>query len=153
MIPYFCATVGFSSTLILPILAFSPIEPAISSKAGAIMRHGPHHSAQKSTTTGLEDLSTSASNVASETLPTPIGHLVVSNRGNQSTQGDGNVWRARRSVKDVHRLVTAVSNASSSDLAGNSISSRLSVHSSAARTGRPPYTRRSTSRYSASCLT
>ena len=28
------------------------IAPAISSNAGAIIRHGPHHSAQKSTTTG-----------------------------------------------------------------------------------------------------
>src|ERR1700756_3451367 len=73
MMPYFCATFGFSSTLSFTILTFSPIEPAISSRAGAIMRHGPHHSAQKSTTTGLEDFSTSASKVASETLPTLIG--------------------------------------------------------------------------------
>src|SRR3954469_24017088 len=81
MIPYFCATFGFSSTLSFTILTFSPSEPAISSSAGAIMRHGPHHSAQKSTTTGLADFRTSASNVASETLPTLIGHLVVSRIG------------------------------------------------------------------------
>src|SRR3569623_637273 len=73
MIPYFCATFGFSSTLSLTILTFSPIAPAISSRAGALMRHGPHHSAQNSTTTGLEDFSTSASKVESETLPTLIG--------------------------------------------------------------------------------
>src|SRR6266699_69542 len=48
----------------------------ISSSAGAIIRHGPHHSAQKSTTTGSCALSTSASKVASDTLPTPMGHLV-----------------------------------------------------------------------------
>src|SRR5215216_4339073 len=56
------------------------ISVAISSSAGAIMRHGPHHSAQKSTTTGLVDFSTSASKFASDTLPTAMGHLVISNR-------------------------------------------------------------------------
>src|SRR4051812_40230603 len=76
MIPYFDATPGFSSTLSLTILTLSPMVPAISSRAGAIMRHGPHHSAQKSTTTGLVDLSTSASKVASDTLPTVMEHLV-----------------------------------------------------------------------------
>src|SRR6202162_4297965 len=50
--PYFDAVFGLSSTLSFTILTFSPIAPAISSSAGAIMRHGPHHSAQKSTTTG-----------------------------------------------------------------------------------------------------
>src|SRR5258707_309241 len=44
--------------------------PAISASAGAIMRHGPHHSAQKSTTTGPSALRTSASKLESETLPT-----------------------------------------------------------------------------------
>src|SRR6266852_6053804 len=76
MMPYFVAMPVFSSTLTLTILTFSPIDPAISSRAGAIMRHGPHHSAQKSTTTGLVALSTSVSNVASETLPTLMEHLV-----------------------------------------------------------------------------
>src|SRR5207253_3465981 len=50
--PYFAAVFGLSSTLSLTILTLSPIAPEISSSAGAIMRHGPHHSAQKSTTTG-----------------------------------------------------------------------------------------------------
>jgi hypothetical protein len=36
------------------------------------MRHGPHHSAQKSTTTGPVAWSTSASKSASETLPTAM---------------------------------------------------------------------------------
>src|SRR5262245_52528434 len=71
-IPYFAATDGFSSTLSLTILTLPPSEPAISSSAGAIMRHGPHHSAQKSTTTGSADFRTSASKVASETFPTPM---------------------------------------------------------------------------------
>src|SRR4029078_5272713 len=80
MMPYFDATPGFSSTLSFTILTLSPMVPAISSSAGAIMRHGPHHSAQKSTTTGLVDLSTSVSKFASDTLPTVMGHLVISNR-------------------------------------------------------------------------
>src|SRR5579859_4173662 len=71
--PYFDAVFGLSSTLSFTILTFSPIAPAISSSAGAIMRHGPHHSAQKSTTTGPSALSTSVSKLASETLPTAMG--------------------------------------------------------------------------------
>src|ERR1044071_5522139 len=74
--PYFEAVFGLSSTLSFTILTFSPIAPAISSSAGAIMRQGPHHSAQKSTTTGPFALSTSASKSASETLPTAMGYLV-----------------------------------------------------------------------------
>src|SRR5205807_6336710 len=68
--PYFDAVFGLSSTLSFTILTLSPIAPAISSSAGAIMRQGPHHSAQKSTTTGPFALSTSASKLASDTLPT-----------------------------------------------------------------------------------
>src|SRR5215510_16542689 len=36
------------------------------------MRHGPHHSAQKSTTTGSADFKTSDSKLASDTLPTAM---------------------------------------------------------------------------------
>src|ERR1700719_1340563 len=71
--PYFEAVFGLSSTFSFTILTLSPIVPEISSSAGAIMRHGPHHSAQKSTTTGPVAFSTSASKSASETLPTAIG--------------------------------------------------------------------------------
>jgi hypothetical protein len=39
---------------------------AASSRIGAIILQGPHHSAQKSSNTGSEDLSTSVSNVASD---------------------------------------------------------------------------------------
>jgi hypothetical protein len=80
MIPYFDATPGFSSTFSLTILTFSPIAVWISSSAGAIMRHGPHHSAQKSTTTGPLAFKTSLSNVASETFPTAIELPLESNR-------------------------------------------------------------------------
>src|ERR1700734_2466567 len=53
------------------ILATVPLPPnslASSSSAGAIIRQGPHHSAQKSTTTGFFELRTSAWKEASETL-------------------------------------------------------------------------------------
>src|SRR5262249_28925276 len=71
--PYLEAVFGLSSTFSLTILTLSPIAPEISSSAGAIMRQGPHHSAQKSTTTGPCAFSTSASKSASETLPTAMG--------------------------------------------------------------------------------
>src|SRR5262249_55202596 len=74
--PYLVAVAGVSSTLSLRIFTLPFMAPEISSSAGAIMRQGPHHSAQKSTTTGSLDLSTSASKVASDTLPTAMGHLV-----------------------------------------------------------------------------
>src|SRR5512146_988968 len=77
MMPYFAAVFGFSSTLSLTILTFSPSCSAISSSAGAIMRQGPHHSAQKSTTTGADDLRTSDSKFASDTLPTAMGLPLV----------------------------------------------------------------------------
>src|SRR4051812_12425573 len=44
---------------------------AISRSTGAIMRHGPHHSAQKSTSTGLSLPSTTSAKVASVTAVTP----------------------------------------------------------------------------------
>src|ERR1700677_1315762 len=67
-LPYLLATPGFSSTLSLPIFTLPFISVAISSSAGPIMRHGPHHSAQKSTTTGSSDLMTSVSKLSSVTL-------------------------------------------------------------------------------------
>src|ERR1051326_1435357 len=74
--PYFDAVFGLSSTFSFTILTLSPMAPEISSSAGAIMRHGPHHSAQKSTTTGPLALRTSASKFASVALPTAMAHLV-----------------------------------------------------------------------------
>src|SRR5262245_39676596 len=73
MMPYFCAVAGLSSTLSLTILTLLPsVPPEISSSTGAIILQGPHHSAQKSTTTGPLALSTSDSNVSSETLATAM---------------------------------------------------------------------------------
>src|ERR1700679_2337568 len=56
---------GFSSILSLAMRILSLYVSAISSRMGAIILQGPHHSAQKSSNTGLSDLRTSLSNVAS----------------------------------------------------------------------------------------
>src|SRR5215510_6027965 len=53
--------------LIFATVSLPPRSRAISSSAGAIILHGPHHSAQKSTSTGPAALSTSVSNEASLT--------------------------------------------------------------------------------------
>ena len=50
------AVVGLSSTLSFAIWSLPPCSAAISSSTGAIMLQGPHHSAQKSTSTGLSAL-------------------------------------------------------------------------------------------------
>src|SRR5918912_4095554 len=60
-------TTGFSSTFIFTNVSLSPCSAASSSRIGSTWRHGPHHSAQKSTSTGLSDLSTWASKSASVT--------------------------------------------------------------------------------------
>src|SRR4051794_31471261 len=57
---------GFSSMSSFTNSTFSVVA-ASSSSAGAIALHGPHHGAQKSTTTGRRALSTSLSKVSSVT--------------------------------------------------------------------------------------
>src|ERR687890_1270519 len=64
---YARAVSGFSSMFTLTICTLSPISLAISASSGSTLRHGAHHSAQKSTSTGLSDCSTSVTNVASVT--------------------------------------------------------------------------------------
>src|SRR6476661_6144387 len=59
---------GFSSMLSLATVTLSPSSPAISSSAGPIIRHGPHHSAQKSTSTGLSEPRTSEAKLWSVTV-------------------------------------------------------------------------------------
>src|SRR6202023_3093632 len=61
----FGGVAGLSSMLSLAIRILSLYWSAISSRMGAIILQGPHHSAQKSSNTGFSDLSTSLSNVAS----------------------------------------------------------------------------------------
>src|SRR5690606_40983296 len=62
---YFRAVARFSSTLTLAILTLPAYWSASSSRAGAIILHGPHQGAQKSTSTGSADCSTVASKSAS----------------------------------------------------------------------------------------
>src|SRR5947208_2082521 len=66
--PYLVGTWGFSSMFSLAMVTLSPSSADNSSSAGAIMRQGPHHSAQKSTRTGFLASRTSAWNEASDTL-------------------------------------------------------------------------------------
>src|ERR1700754_1757986 len=83
--PYFCGTCGFSSMLILAIVTLPFSSPASSSSAGAIIRQGPHHSAQKSTTTGVLEFSTSAWKEASETL---MGETVLDVAASETLVGE-----------------------------------------------------------------
>src|SRR5918911_3211377 len=67
LMPYCCETAGLSSTLSLTTVALPAYFSATASTVGASMRHGAHHCAQKSTSTGLSDLRTSASKLLSLT--------------------------------------------------------------------------------------
>src|SRR6266404_2364345 len=79
--PYFIGVSGFSSILILATVTLPAILAAISSRVGAMLLHGPHHSAQKSTRTGPGARSTSASNELSVTLVGFIGFSLTRCRG------------------------------------------------------------------------
>src|SRR6266545_948060 len=57
-----------SSVFILATVSWPSYSPASSSRIGATARQGPHHGAQKSTTTGTSDFSTICSNSASVTV-------------------------------------------------------------------------------------
>src|SRR6186713_148269 len=61
-----CESSGFSSELIFTSLTRPPKSCATLSRVGPSVRHGPHHGAQKSTTTGtvFEAARTSVSKVA-----------------------------------------------------------------------------------------
>ena len=69
---YFCGVKGFSSIFNFTIEMLSPLSSEISSNAGPIALHGPHHSAQKSTKTGLSDCKTSAEKSVSVVLEVAI---------------------------------------------------------------------------------
>src|SRR3954454_11399508 len=66
---------GLSSTLSFAICSLPACSLAMSSSTGAIILHGPHHSAQKSTTTGVSAPPIDSSNVASDnvTIPSATG--------------------------------------------------------------------------------
>ena len=76
MIWYSDAVWMFSSVLSFTTFS-SGRSPAISSTIGATMRHGPHHGAQKSTSTGWSDSMTSAWKLVSVTSVTPAMSLLV----------------------------------------------------------------------------
>src|SRR3954468_16126056 len=59
--------------LSLATMTFSPSSLLISSSAGATIRHGPHHSARKSTRTGLSEPRTSSWKLASVTYLGAMG--------------------------------------------------------------------------------
>jgi hypothetical protein len=65
--PYFIAVRWFSSVLSLAKRTFPSYSVASCSTTGAMARHGPHHGAQKSTSTGCSALSTLASKSLSDT--------------------------------------------------------------------------------------
>ena len=65
LIPKSAAYFWLSSTFTFTIFILSPCSSDICSNIGAIALHGPHHGAQKSTITGMSDLSTSDSKLES----------------------------------------------------------------------------------------
>ena len=75
--PIDAAALGFVSTSTFAIFTLPSYSVDNSSKAGPICLHGPHHSAQKSTTTGIVELRTSVSNVSSVTATVPIYSLLI----------------------------------------------------------------------------
>ena len=68
--PYCTARFWFESTSTFPTATRPEYSSANSSRIGAIILHGPHHSAQKSTRIGWADLRTSSENVDSVRLRT-----------------------------------------------------------------------------------
>ena len=67
LIPYWLATLGFSSVFNLKTLIFPSKSLEIYSTIGATILHGPHQGAQKSTRTGRSLCKTSLSNEESVT--------------------------------------------------------------------------------------
>src|SRR6202163_3767020 len=101
MTPYLDAVCGFSSTLSLTILTLPLREPAaISSSAGPIIRQGPHHSAQKSTTTAPLAFNTSESKSASETLPTAMEMTLVMRAKEDTAEPENRASAATRPIGD-----------------------------------------------------
>src|ERR1700753_3094805 len=89
--PYLVGTWGFSSMFSLAMVTLSPSSVDNSSSAGAIIRQGPHHSAQKSTRTGFLASRTSAWNEESDTLMGILGtsnnHATISRNATPPGQG------------------------------------------------------------------
>ncbi len=78
--PNLAARSGFSSMFSLAILTLPASSAEISSRLGAIILHGPHHSAQKSTTTGSAESRTSDWKLALSTFTVAMGGLLLCGR-------------------------------------------------------------------------
>src|SRR5665213_3678139 len=65
VIPYLAEISGLASTSTLMTSTLSAWSTEISSRMGPTFRQGPHHSAQKSTMTGLSEFRTTSAKVAS----------------------------------------------------------------------------------------
>src|SRR5207302_8821030 len=88
--PYLRGVCGFSSMLSLATVTRPAISLARSSRNGAIILQGPHHSAQKSTRTGSWARRTSASKVLSLTA---VGFIARSSRWSALTLGERQIRR------------------------------------------------------------
>jgi hypothetical protein len=75
------AVATLTSTSSLPMVNLSDCSTANSSRMGAIILHGPHHSAQKSTRIGLSDAPTTSSKVASVRVVMLLAHSLTSKGG------------------------------------------------------------------------
>src|SRR3954465_269036 len=82
MTPYRATISGCSSPLILATVRRSPYSASISSRIGAIILHGGHHSAQKSTSTGLSPWSTCSSKFS-------LVSVIISSLRGQDAAGTG----------------------------------------------------------------
>src|SRR5437879_13341450 len=89
---YFKARLWFSSTFTFVTFTEATFSRAISSSSGAINLHGPHHSAQKSTITGLSLRVTSRAEVDSSTVMVAEFSMplqkVIPNLHNQNHSGN-----------------------------------------------------------------
>src|SRR3954453_13805219 len=78
--PYLRGVCGFSSILTFATVTRPSISAANSSRNGATILHGPHHSAQKSTSTGSLARSTTVSKLLSLTavgfIPNPLSNAL-----------------------------------------------------------------------------
>src|SRR5438876_4203493 len=79
----------FSSTLTFATLIVSTFSRAISSRSGAIILQGPHHSAQKSTITGLSSCVTSRSKLDSLRMMTEFSIALRKVSPNLNNQNHG----------------------------------------------------------------
>src|ERR1700730_3835828 len=88
--PYFVGVCGFSSMLTLATVSLPAMSVARSSRKGPIVRQGPHHSAQKSTSTGSLARGTAAAEGAvGEGVRLHSGHPGVEGRKDKGSQKSG----------------------------------------------------------------